>query len=192
MRGLIPQREFRMSESATEPTAPEGGEPAGQPPEPSTPAGDAPLGPAGEKALNEWKQRAKAAEKASREHAARLQEIDDRDKSELQKANDRLSKAEQRAAAMVERTARAEVRALAAGTFADPSDAAAFLNVADFVDDEGDIDSKGIEKALADLLKRKPHLGKEAAPPSFDGGARTTAAKPQSMNELIRQQAGAS
>ena len=184
-----------MSETATEPTASEGGEPTGQPAEPSTasaPPGDAPLGPAGEKALNEWKQRAKAAEKASREQAARLQEIDDRDKSELQKANDRLSKAEQRAAAMVERTVRAEVRALAAGTFADPSDAAAFLNIAEFVDDEGDIDSKGIEKALADLLKRKPHLAREAAPPSFDGGARATATKPTSMNDLIRQQAGAS
>jgi hypothetical protein len=180
-----------MSETAIEPTTPEGG-PSAELSSSAPSAGDAPLGPAGEKALAEWKQRAKDAEKASRTQAARLQEIEDRDKSDVQKAGERATKAEQRAAAMVERAAKAEVRAIAASTFADPSDAAAFLNMSDFVDDEGDIDSKGIEKALADLLKRKPHLGKEAAPPSFDGGARTTAAKPTSMNELIRQQAGAS
>jgi hypothetical protein len=178
-----------MSETAIEPTAPEG-TPSGEPASPAGPAGDAPLGPAGEKALAEWKQRAKDAEKANRTHAARLQEIEDRDKSEVQKAGDRAAKAEQRATAMVERAARAEVRALAAPSFADPSDAAAFLNMGDFVDDEGDIDSKGIEKALADLLKRKPHLGKEAAPPSFDGGARTTAGAPTDMNALIRRAAG--
>ena len=180
-----------MSETATEPTGAEPPEPAAGA-DPAEPSADTPLGPAGEKALAEWKQRAKAAEKASREQAARLQEIDDRDKSELQKASERASKLEERAAALTQRAAAAEVRAVAAATFADPSDAAAFLNLADFVDDDGDIDSKGIEQALADLLKRKPHLGKEPTAPSFDGGARTTAAKPASMNDLIRQQAGAS
>jgi nucleoid-associated protein YgaU len=177
-----------MSETATEPTAPEGGQPA----EPGTaePAGDAPLGAAGEKALAEWKQRAKAAERESKTHAARLQQLEDRDKSEAQKAAERATAAEQRAAAMAQRAAKAEVRALAASTFADPSDAAAFLDLSEFVDDTGDIDSKGIEKALADLLKRKPHLGKEATPPSFDGGARTTAGAPTDMNALIRSKAG--
>lgn len=178
-----------MSETATEPTVPEGG-PASEPGNPSEPAGDAPLGPAGEKALDEWKRRAKAAEKESRTHAARLQELEDRDKSEVQKAAERATAAEQRAAAMAQRAAKAEVRALAASTFADPSDAAAFLDLAEFVDEQGDVDSKGIEKALADLLKRKPHLGKEQAPPSFDSGARTTAGAPTDMNALIRSKAG--
>lgn len=175
-----------MSETATEPAAPASTEPAA----PAEPAGDAQLGPAGEKALAEWKQRAKAAERESRTHAARLQELEDRDKSEVQKAGERAAAAEQRAAAMAQRAAKAEVRALAASTFADPSDAAAFLDLADFVDDQGDIDSKGIEKALADLLKRKPHLGRESAPPSFDSGARTTAGAPTDMNALIRSKAG--
>lgn len=178
-----------MSETATESTAPEGGQPA-EPGSPAVPAGDAPLGPAGEKALAEWKQRARAAEKESRSHAARLQELEDRDKTEVQKASERATAADQRAAAMAQRAAKAEVRALAASTFADPSDAAAFLDLTDFVDDTGDIDSKGIEKALADLLKRKPHLGKESNPPSFDGGARTTAGAPTDMNALIRKMAG--
>ncbi|MFD7609709.1 hypothetical protein [Streptomyces sp. NPDC059828] len=181
-----------MSETATEPSVPEGGDPAGQTPEAAAQAehaGDVPLGAAGEKALAEWKQRARAAEKTNKEHAARLQEIEDRDKSEVQKAGERATKAEQRATAMVERAARAEVKALASATFADPSDAAAFLRLGDFVDDDGDIDTKGIEKALADLLKTKPHLAKVAASPSFDGGARRTADKPTSMNDLIRQKA---
>ncbi|MFJ9012339.1 hypothetical protein [Streptomyces canus] len=179
-----------MSETATEPTTPEGGQSA-EPGSPAESAGDAPLGPAGEKALAEWKQRARDAEKANRTNAARLQQIEDRDKSEAQKAAERATAAEQRAAAMAQRAAKAEVRALAASTFADPSDAAAFLDLGEFVDDEGDIDSKGIEKALADLLKRKPHLGKEQpAPPSFDGGARTTAGAPTDMNALIRSKAG--
>lgn len=178
-----------MSDTETETTAPEAGDPAenAAPPESS---GDTPLGPAGEKALAEWKQRAKEAEKAAKTQAARLKEIEDRDKSETQKASERAEAAEKRAAAMVERTVRAEVRALAATTFADPSDAAAFLNPADFVDDDGDVDTKAVEKALADLLKRKPHLGKEAAPPSFDSGARRTADAPTDMNSLIRQKAG--
>ena len=190
MRGLIPQREYRMSETATESPSSETDQPAALAAA-TEPAGDALLGPAGEKALAEWKQRAKDAEKTSRAQAARLQEIEDRDKTEVQKASERATAAEQRATAMVERAARAEVRALAASTFADPSDAAAFLNLGDFVDEGGDIDSKGIEKALADLLKRKPHLGKEQpAAPSFDGGARTTAGAPTDMNALIRQKAG--
>jgi HK97 family phage major capsid protein len=125
-----------MSETATESTAPEGGQPA-ELGGPATPAGDAPLGPAGEKALAEWKQRAKDAERASRTQAARLQEIEDRDKSEVQKAGERATAAEQRAAAMAQRAAKAEVRALAASTFADPSDAAAFLDLTEYVDDTG-------------------------------------------------------
>jgi hypothetical protein len=177
-----------MSETSTEGAleGPESTETAGA----LEPEGNAPLGPAGEKALDEWKRRAKDAERASREQAKRLQAIEDRDKTEVQRASERAESAEKRAAAMAQRTVRAEVRALAAATFADPSDAAAFLDPSDFVDDDGDVDTKKVEKALAELLKRKPHLAKEQAPPSFDGGARTTAGAPTDMNALIRQKAG--
>jgi len=57
---------------------------------------------------------------------------------------------------------RSEVRALAAGEFADPDDAHAFLDLDDFVSDDGEIDADGIRSSLADLLKRKPHLAKPA------------------------------
>ncbi|MEU3665754.1 hypothetical protein [Streptomyces virginiae] len=179
-----------MSETSAEPLEPGDGPQDADGQAQTAVEPDAPLGPAGEKALDEWKRRAKEAEKASREQAKRLQAIEDRDKTEVQRASERAEAAEKRAAAMAQRTVRAEVRALAAATFADPSDAAAFLDPSDFMDDDGDVDSKKLEKALADLLKRKPHLAKEGAPPSFDGGARRTADKPPSMNDLIRQKAG--
>lgn len=180
-----------MPESTDTTTPPEPtGSAAGAEELAATGSSDAPLGPAGEKALAEWKQRARAAEKASKEQAARLQELEDRDKSELQKATERAAKADARVADAARRVARAEVRALAAGTFADPSDAAAFLNIDDLIGADGDVDSRAVEKALADLLKRKPHLAKEQAPPSFEGGARTTASQPTDMNALIRQKAG--
>jgi len=178
-----------MSEVAPEPTtAPETPEPEAAP---ATGEADAALGPAGEKALSEWKQRAKEAERLTKTQAARLKEIEDREKSDLDKLTEANAAAESRITALTQRAVQAEVKALAASKFADPSDASAFLDLGDYVDDDGDIDSKGIEKALADLLKAKPHLGREGAAPSFDGGARTTAAGPASMNDLIRQQAGA-
>lgn len=127
--------------------------------------------------------------KANAEKAKRFDDLEAASKSEAEKLAERAKAAEDRNASLTQRAARAEVKALAASTFADPSDAAAFLNLAEYVGDDGDIDSKGIESALADLLKRKPHLAKEAAPPSFDGGARRTADKPTSMNDLIRQKA---
>lgn len=180
-----------MSETTPEPSVPAAEpQPAGEPAVPATDTGDAPLGPAGEKALDEWKKRARDAERLSKSQATRLKEIEDRDKTDLEKASERATAAEQRASSMVQRAVKAEVRALAAGSFADPEDAAVYLNTGDYVDADGEIDSKGIQKALADLIKRKPHLAKEQAPPSFDGGARATAAAPTDMNALIRSKAG--
>jgi len=55
------------------------------PADPAEPA-DRPLGPAGEKALEEWKKRAKEAEAAAKAAADRVREFEDRDKTELEKA----------------------------------------------------------------------------------------------------------
>lgn len=68
--------------------------------------------------------------------------------------------AETRAAASDARAAKAEVKALAASTFADPEDAHAFLDLSDYVDENGDTDSARIEQDLKDLLARKPHLAR--------------------------------
>jgi hypothetical protein len=180
---LIPQREFRMSETATESPCPRADSPpnrAGRQ-RPATPRSAPPArrrSPSGSSAPGR-----REGEPNAR---ARLQEIEDRDKSEVQKASERGP----RPSSAPPQWCSAPPRPKSGPSpldLRDPSDAAAFLD-RDFVDDDGDIDSKGIEKALADLLKRKPHLGKEQpAAPSFDGGARTTAGAPTDMNALIRR-----
>ena len=77
----------------------------------------------------------------------------------------RIAQAEQRAF-------RAEVAAAAAGRFADSGDAVALLadRGHELLDDRGDVDRDALGAALADLLRRKPHLaagrGTAARPPA--------------------------
>jgi len=91
-----------------------------------------------------------------------------------------------------QRIIRAEVKALAADTFADPRDAAIFLNLDEFeVDEDGEVDSDAIKKALKDVLKDRPYLAKrkgttQTSGGSPDGGARETPPKPKGMSDLIR------
>lgn len=67
------------------------------------------------------------------------------------------------------RIVRAEVKALAADSFADPADAHLYLDLTDFdVDDDGDVDEAEIKKALADVLRKKPHLAKKGKAPKSD------------------------
>jgi hypothetical protein len=94
--------------------------------------------------------------------ARKAKELEDAQKSEQERLAEQLKAAEERINTVRQRAVRSEVRALAAAEFADPDDAHAFLNLDDFVDDEGDIDSDRIRDSLADLLKRKPHLAKPA------------------------------
>jgi len=94
--------------------------------------------------------------------AKKAKELEDAQKSEQERLTEQLRAAEDRAKAVQQRAVRAEVRALAAMEFADPDDAHAFLNLDEFVTDDGDIDTDGIRKGLDELLKRKPHLAKPA------------------------------
>lgn len=83
--------------------------------------------------------------------------------------------AEARAAAMTAVAVKAEVKALAATAFADPEDAHAFLDLTDYVGDDGEIDSSRIQQDLKDLLAQKPHLargdGKHAPRPDGSQGS---------------------
>jgi hypothetical protein len=75
-----------------------------------------------------------------------------------------------------ERILRAELKAAAADALADPSDAAAFIDPSQFEPDaNGEFDASEISEAISDLIKRKPHLAKKAQgfQGSGDGGART-------------------
>jgi hypothetical protein len=83
-------------------------DPAADPaPEPE----DKPLGPAGEKALNAMKERARAAEAARKAAEDKVREFEDRDKSELEKAQETAARATAEAAAA--RTELARTRILA-------------------------------------------------------------------------------
>jgi hypothetical protein len=83
------------------------------------------------------------------------------------------------------RLVKAELRAAAADAGLPRDSLAGFLEYADlsrFVGDDGEVDDKAISAAI-----KKLGGGKTA---DFDGGARTTAAKPADMNSLIRHAAG--
>lgn len=67
------------------------------------------------------------------------------------------------------RIVQAEVRALAADTFADASDAIPNVDLSAYeVNDDGTVDIEAIKADLADVLKKKPHLAKSGKRPIPD------------------------
>jgi hypothetical protein len=120
------------------------------------------LNEGGKKALLAEREAAKAARRDRDAALAQVQEYERAKLSEQERLTADLEAAKQRVQAVQQRAVRAEVRALAAAEFADPDDAHAFLNLDEFVGDDGDIDTDGIRAGLDELLKRKPHLAKPA------------------------------
>lgn len=127
-------------------------------------ATDPPLGPAGEKALAEWKQRAKTAEQLARDQSTRLQEFEDAQKTEAQKLAERAEAAEQRAAKATQQAVASHIRAAATGLLADPQDAVDALRAEEFLGADGEIDGEAVKAALDALLVRKPHWKAEQGP----------------------------
>jgi hypothetical protein len=82
--------------------------------------------------------------------------------TEAEKVAARAEAAEKAAASLRDRALKAEIRA-AAGEFADPADAALYLDLAKYAGDE--IDPDALAADLAAVLKAKPHLAKATAPP---------------------------
>ncbi|OLT13067.1 hypothetical protein BJF79_03670 [Actinomadura sp. CNU-125] len=80
--------------------------------------------------------------------------------TEAERLQSQLGEKEQQIGALRARAVKSEVRALAAATFADPTDPEALLDLTSYATDDGDIDTDAIKVDLADLLERKPHLGK--------------------------------
>jgi len=109
--------------------------------------------------------RAAAAEKKRADDLARkVQEFEDRDKSELERAQAKAERAADQAAKAVARSVRSEIKVAASGQFADPSDATDVLmrDPSKYVDADGEVDTDAIEADLAALLERKPHWAKPA------------------------------
>lgn len=89
----------RHNEPATPAAPPAPEPPPANPAAPEPAAGDdPPLGPAGEKALNEFKERARKAEADLTAARQRITEFEDRDKTDLERAQSAAAAAEQRAA----------------------------------------------------------------------------------------------
>lgn len=108
--------------------------------------------------------------KANADAAKKLAEIEAANQTEAEKLTAAKEAAEKRAADLVNRTAQAEVKALADG-FADRDDAVLMLgDLSKYVKD-GDVDTAAIKADLADVLTRKPHLAAVTGPrnPAPDG-----------------------
>lgn len=154
----------------------------------SDPDGAEHLGDPGKRALAAMKAQLKAAKAEAAALKARVDEFEDRDKSEIDRATARLQEAERTAQSYRDRAVRAEVRALAATAFADPEDAAAFLDLSRYVEG-GEIDTEAIQADLSELLSRKPHLAKPTGPrvpqPDPSQGARSDG--PAGLDEQIRE-----
>lgn len=82
-------------------------------------------------------------------------------KTELERAQESATASQARIQQLQARAVKAEVKALAAGQFADPEDAAAFLDLSKYAGEDGEVDTEAISADLSDLLGRKPHLGKQ-------------------------------
>lgn len=142
-------------------------------------------------------ERLKSRPTMSDEDKAKLAEYDrlaEASKSDLERAQEDAKKNADRAQALLNRAVDAEIKALA-GRFADPSDAAAFLDKTKYATADGDVDTEAIKADLDDLLARKPHLGRQPEsrvpapnPAQGSSGAGATAA-PQYDGEWVRQMA---
>lgn len=159
------------------------------------PDDDDELGPAGVKALNAMKARARAAERDAKKAQAELAKVTAANQSEQDKAIAQ-AKADGKAEALAtsnERLVRAEVKSAAVGKLAKPDLALKLLDLDDFApDDDGNVDEKAITSAIDDLVKEYPELaaGAKPKPGSGGGGARPGAPAGADMNSLIRRSAG--
>lgn len=166
---------------ATEPGGATPPEPEPEPTAPETVVGDAELGEKGEKALEAWKQRARAAEKEAKrvkELETELAKFREETMSETEKAIAQ-ARQESRAEALAEvnrRLVTAELRAAAGGRLNDPEDAVRFIDLEQFeVGTDGEVDRTAVAAAVAELVKKKPYLAVGATRPAGDAdqGART-------------------
>jgi hypothetical protein len=158
------------------------------------PAGSEALGDAGKKALDSMKSKWREERDKRRDLESRIASLEapkpsgdtdtpDPDSIRREAAREATLKANAR-------ILRSEIKAAAAGKFADPADALAFIDAAQFeVDENGDVDAGEISDAIEELLTRKPHLAATARPRfqgTGDGGAARKAAIPQLTRDQLK------
>lgn len=148
------------------------------------------LGDAGKKALDAMKAERKAArDEAATAKAERdaLQAKLDGKEAEHAAAQEAQKVRDEALAAANERILKAEVRAAAAGKLADPQDALRFLDMSEFeVGKDGEVDASLIAKAIDDLVTTKPYLaaqGGQRFQGGADGGARNGSEQPAQLTD---------
>lgn len=150
-----------MNDAPTPPVEAEAPAPAAQAPEPAAPT-DRPE----ENIVAEERRKRQKAEREINQLTARLEELENRDKSELERERSKREQFERQATEASQRLERLErggwIRsAAAAAGFDDPEDAVAFIASED-VETAADA-----EKAVARLAKRKPRLLRDTTPPQI-------------------------
>ncbi len=155
----------------------------------TAPPDDTGLGDAGKQALDRMKAERNAANSKAKALEKELDKVRQSAMSESERA---VAEAELRgrSSALTEvgqKLARAQFDALAGRRNADVNTAEVleFVDLARFVGEDGEPDVKALTAAVERLIPA-PVSG----PPSFDGGARTTAPKTTDMNQLIRSHLG--
>lgn len=168
-----------MTVPAAPPALPAESTPPGAPPADDHVPGEESLGDPGKRALDAMK----AARNEARDQAAQM-------KAQLDALQAKIAGTEAEHAARLERERvqaeavakanerilKAEVRAAAAGKLNDPADALRYLDLSDLeVSADGETDAAAIAARLDDLIKSKPYLAAPTAPrfdASADGGVR--------------------
>lgn len=155
------------------------------------------LGEKGQKALDAFKDRARKAERDSKRLARELEDAKKASQSEDEKKLDEAKKAA-RDEAQKEFQAElfeSKLESAVKGRFIDDESAQALIarnGLDDFLNDDGKVDTKLIDKAVSDLLKRKPDLAADAQrkPGPLGGAKGRSGDSGASVNDWIRQQAG--
>lgn len=154
--------------------------------------GEDALGDAGKKALDAMKSERNAARREARDLKRRIADLEARASDGKDETDPDAIKAEARRQALAEaneRILRSEVKAAAAGKFADPGDALRLLDLSEFeVDEDGTIDEEQIADAIDALLTAKPYLSAQGGK-RFQGtgdGARK-GSKPPSLEQRISE-----
>jgi hypothetical protein len=151
------------------------------------------LGDKGRAALAKERQARKDAEKARRAAEKALADFQAQQSAgaeqDAAKAAAEQARRDAEAAALAKANGRilaAELKAAAKGVLADPSDAAAFIDLSQFeVGDDGSVDADEISGAISDLIKRKPHLAAKASgfQGTGDGGARANGSRARQVTD---------
>lgn len=114
-----------------------------------------------------WKALSRQNEQRAKDNAdaaKKLADYEAANQTASEKVAAELEKAKAAHSAMVKRAVSAEIKSYAANMFADPEDAAAFLDSSKYATSDGDINTSAVQEDLKELLTRKPHLAKQTGP----------------------------